>query len=40
MLQWGALAALGVCTIMPTILFMIFLQKFLIKGLTLGALKG
>ena len=40
MLQWGALAALGVCTIMPTILFMVFLQKFLIKGLTLGALKG
>ena len=40
MLQWGALAALGVCTILPTILFMVFLQKFLIKGLTLGALKG
>ncbi len=40
MIQWGALAALGVCTVMPTVLFMIFLHKFLIKGLTLGSLKG
>lgn len=40
MLQWGALAALGVWTVLPTILFMLFLRKFLIKGLTLGALKG
>ena len=40
MLQWGALAALGVWTVMPTLLFMLFLRKFLIRGLTLGALKG
>ncbi len=40
MVQFGTLAALGMCTIMPTVLFMVFLQKFLIKGLTLGALKG
>ncbi len=40
MLQWGALAALGVWTVLPMILFMLFLRKFLIKGLTLGALKG
>ncbi|MBD3306457.1 ABC transporter permease subunit [candidate division KSB3 bacterium] len=40
MIQWGALAALGVCTVLPTVLFMIFLHKFLIKGLTLGSLKG
>ena len=39
-LQWGALAALGVWTVMPTLLFMLFLRKFLIRGLTLGALKG
>jgi multiple sugar transport system permease protein len=39
-LQWGVLAALGVWTVMPTLLFMLFLRKFLIKGLTLGALKG
>jgi multiple sugar transport system permease protein len=39
-LQWGSLAALGVWTIMPTLLFMLFLKKFLIRGLTVGALKG
>jgi len=25
---------------MPTLLFMLFLKKFLIRGFTLGALKG
>ncbi len=40
MLQWGSLAALGVWTVMPTVLFMLFLRKFLIRGLTMGALKG
>jgi multiple sugar transport system permease protein len=39
-LQWGTLAALGVWTVMPTLLFMLFLRKFLIRGLTMGALKG
>lgn len=39
-LQWGTLAALGVWTVMPMLLFMLFLKKFLIRGLTLGALKG
>lgn len=39
-LQWGALAALGVWTVMPTLLFMVCLQKLLIRGLTVGALKG
>jgi ABC-type glycerol-3-phosphate transport system permease component len=34
------LAALGVWTVMPTLLFMLFLRKFLVRGLTLGALKG
>jgi len=40
MIQWGQLGVLGICTIVPTILFMVFLQKFLVKGLTLGAVKG
>jgi multiple sugar transport system permease protein len=40
MIQWGQLGVLGMCTILPTILFMVFMQKFLIRGLTLGALKG
>jgi multiple sugar transport system permease protein len=39
-LQWGALAALGVWTVMPTLLFMLFLRRFLIRGLTMGALKA
>ncbi len=39
-LQWGTLAALGVWTVMPTLLFMLFLKKFLIRGLTIGALKA
>jgi len=29
-----------VWTVMPTLLFMLFLKKFLIRGLTMGALKG
>jgi multiple sugar transport system permease protein len=40
MVQWGQLGVLGMCTILPTILFMVFLQKFLVRGLTMGALKG
>jgi multiple sugar transport system permease protein len=40
MVQWGQLGVLGMCTILPTILFMAFMQRFLVKGLTLGALKG
>ena len=40
MIQWGQLGVLGVGTILPTILFMIFMQRFLVRGLTLGALKG
>ena len=39
-LQWGVLAALGVWTVMPTLLFMLFMKKFLIRGLTMGALKA
>lgn len=40
MIQWGQLGVLGVGTILPTIIFMIFMQRFLVRGLTLGALKG
>lgn len=39
-IQWGALSALGVGTVLPTILVMVFLGRFLIRGLTLGAVKG
>ena len=40
MLQWGAMAALGIFTILPVLIFMIFMNRFLVKGLTLGSLKG
>jgi len=39
MLQRRALAALGVCAIMQTFIFIVFLQKFPIKGLTLSVIK-
>ena len=39
-IQWGALSALGVGTVLPTVLVMVFLGRFLIRGLTLGAVKG
>jgi len=40
MLQWGAMSALGIFTILPVLVFMVFMNKFLVKGLTLGSLKG
>ena len=37
---WGEIAAIGVIAIIPGILLAIFLQKYIIRGLTLGAIKG
>jgi len=37
---WGEIAAIGVVSIIPGILLSLFLQKYLIRGLTLGAVKG
>ena len=37
--QWGAIAAGGTIVILPVIIFAIALRKFLIKGLTQGAVK-
>lgn len=39
-LQWGALSSLGVVMIIPMFLFVFCLRRYLIKGLTVGALKG
>jgi multiple sugar transport system permease protein len=36
---WGSIAALGVITIAPVVLFGILIQRRLVRGLTLGALK-
>jgi multiple sugar transport system permease protein len=38
--QWQLVAALGVLTILPVFLFMGAMHRFMVRGLTLGALKG
>jgi multiple sugar transport system permease protein len=37
--QWGSVAAGGVISMIPIILFVVFAQNFLIKGLSSGAVK-
>ena len=37
---WGQVAAVGVVAIIPNILLALLLQRFLVRGLTLGAVKG
>ncbi|HSV31395.1 MAG TPA: carbohydrate ABC transporter permease [Atribacteraceae bacterium] len=37
--DWGALSAAGVLAILPGLLFIIAIQKHLVKGLTFGAIK-
>lgn len=39
-IQWGALMAAAVVTIGPVVVFFSFLQRYLISGLTGGAVKG
>jgi multiple sugar transport system permease protein len=39
-INWGYMTAGGVLALIPVIVFMILVQKHLVKGLTLGALKG
>lgn len=38
--DWGVLMAAAVMTTLPTLLIFLFLQKYLITGLTAGAVKG
>ncbi len=38
--QWGPMAAMAVIMIVPMILFALFVQRYLVKGITLGAVKG
>jgi multiple sugar transport system permease protein len=38
--QWGPMAATAVIMIVPMILFALFVQRYLIRGITLGAVKG
>jgi multiple sugar transport system permease protein len=37
---WGEIAAIGTIAIIPGILLSILLQRYLVRGLTLGAVKG
>lgn len=39
-IRWGEIMALGTITTIPVIIFFIFIQKYFVKGLTAGALKG
>lgn len=37
---WGQVAAVGIVAIIPNVLLALLLQRFLVRGLTLGAVKG
>ncbi len=37
---WGQIAAVGVVAIIPNVVLALLLQRFLVRGLTLGAVKG
>jgi len=37
---WGQIAAVGTVAILPGVLLALLLQRFLVRGLTLGAVKG
>jgi len=39
-LDWGSMSSMGVMMIFPVIIFSIFSQKYLVRGLTFGAVKG
>jgi multiple sugar transport system permease protein len=37
---WEAMAAAAVLTMLPPLLIALFFQRYLVRGLTLGAVKG
>lgn len=39
-IQWGELSALSLVAIVPGVLLVVFFQKYLVRGLTFGAVKG
>ncbi len=39
-MRWGQLGCLSVIIVVPAILAVLFFQKYLVRGLTLGAVKG
>ena len=38
--DWGQMMAAGVLALVPSCLFFIFIQRYLVQGLTSGAVKG
>jgi multiple sugar transport system permease protein len=40
LILWGQIAAAGVVAVVPGVVLCLLLQRFLIRGLTLGAIKG
>jgi multiple sugar transport system permease protein len=38
--QWGPMASMAVVMIVPMLLFALFVQRYLVRGITLGAVKG
>lgn len=38
--MWGPLSAIGTLTVLPVIVFALFVQTYLVRGLTLGSVKG
>jgi len=39
-IQWGAMSAAGVVAMVPVLVFAAVVQKYLVRGLSLGAVKG
>ena len=39
-IDWGSMTAIGVMMVIPVLIFAIFTQKYLVRGLTFGAVKG
>jgi len=39
-IEWGPMTAIGVMMVIPVLIFAIFTQKYLVRGLTFGAVKG
>ncbi|MDD3714544.1 MAG: carbohydrate ABC transporter permease [Atribacterota bacterium] len=37
---WGQMAAAAIITLLPSVILAIFIQKYLVRGLTFGAVKG
>jgi multiple sugar transport system permease protein len=39
-IKWGVMSAAGVVAMMPILIFALAVQKYLVRGLSLGAVKG